>query len=372
MNEQNDITIPVMTTQQQQTKKNPSGASFALAAAMAPMLLPLVTDAVTKTIGAVRGTPSGVSMGAPRNFVSTNRSVQKRSQKPTGITKGVKRAPQTPGSFGFGSQKVGISRKLVNDTTASFTMCDEIGAVTIPATSYGSASGLTLGNSYVSPACDDIHPVNYYEGLNWQNFKLQGVKLHYIPTAGDTQAGTAIMGYYDNPNSAPITDAVSSEPKAVSLSPLAVQFPVNRPCTFVVPKQRSWNREYNCVASAVNDVAEIAPGSVWCMASALDGSAHVVGKWFIEAEYLCMDRRPWYNGVGLAAKAFEASGRAKTEGEKGRARALLLRALATIYTDCTRRLEAPLVAEEQGLSESELKSSFATMVRKDPKNSKNN
>jgi hypothetical protein len=235
---------------------------------------------------------------------------------------------------------------------------DEIGIVTIPATLgvWGSAipSG-ALTYTPLTPVDAWLHPTNYIEGEFYLNFSPRSVKLTFVPTAGDTQVGTVVIGYVDSPQSAPATDAVSTEAKAIAL-PNSRMIPANRPGSVVIDGKslKSWKSEYEIGNSAAVDLRDITPGYLFCYAQAVGLAAVPVGRLFVEISYELMDRRAPFLGAGLAMQVYRDAGYATSEKERARVRAKLADLLDVIVSTITERLRPKPEDQVPSLSEAEL------------------
>jgi len=314
------------------------------------MLLPSITSAVTETIRAIRGVaaPSSSLKVAPR----------KQSQK-AGLGSG----PSSKGtlqSYAFSAPPVGVRRKQLSDDKAELTLCDEWAVCAAPA-AWGTMTGAAIGSNWVSPVSGTIHPVSFSEGLLWQNFTVKGIKLHYVPSNSDAQVGMGVMGYVDTPQSTPAADAISSEARATSLAPNTVAFPFNQPKSFTVPHQRSWGVERNIASSAVSDIQDITPGTIFAYGSG--GSPTNVGRIFVEITYIVLDKRPSYAGAGLVALAYDSCSRAVSVPARAEARLRLLNAIKYVHDSCLDILDRPPPAAPAGISDRELAQGLADILK---------
>jgi hypothetical protein len=139
-------------------------------------------------------------------------------------------------------------------------------------------------------------------------------------------------------------------------SPWNRMIPANKPGSMSLSAKdvKSWEEEYEVASSAAVDNRDIFPGFVFCYAQNLDGSAHVVGKLFVEATYELMDRRPAFLGVGLTLQVHREAGVAKTEKDRARVRAKLADLMDLLVSTITDRLRPKVEDEPPAISEAEL------------------
>jgi len=323
------------------------GKSIALALGMAPVLLPMITQAVTQVISAVKGGSS-----APQSALRI-----RGPKKPAGSGGEMVRQKAGPGNNAAPGFKTGMTVLRNTSRGKVVVFREEIGPVTLPA-GVGVwdtclAAGIT-DYTFLSPVNAWIHPTNYVEAEFYTNWSPKAVRLHFVPTQGDQQAGTIVMGYVDSPQTAPAADAVASEANAMAL-PFSRMVPANKPGTCVAGRElRSWANEYEVGTDSPVDNSDITPGSIFCYASGIAVGAVPVGKLFIEATYELFDRRPPFLGVGLAMQLFRESGQARDEKSRGRVRAKLANLLDLLVSTITERIRPKAGDDHPGLSEVEL------------------
>lgn len=327
------------------------GKNLVAIAAMAPILAPVIAGAVSQVIGAIRGNGSASTAGS---------ALRVRRGSPKGEL-GASMARQTAGPGNNPSPPQRVSYEVVSSSRRGVRVRfrDEVGTVTIPATSYGTAlaaGGLT--NTPLMPVSTTVHPTNNTEGQFYMNWRAVSVKLSFVPTAGDTQSGTILLGYVDTPQSAAANDAVSTEVKAMA-NPFMKMIPANKAGEILIQGVSSWTEDFEIGTSGAADQRDVTPGCIACYASALDGSTHAVGKLFIESVYELYDRRSPFNGAGLAMSLYNQAGRATTDEEKARVRAKLADLVDLLVSSICGRLQRPVEAVDPGISEADLRSRLA-------------
>jgi len=321
------------------------GKSIALALGMAPVLLPMITQAVTQVISAVKG-------GSPPQS-----SLRILGPKKAGSGGTMVRQKAGPGNNAAPGFKTGMTTLRETARGRVVVFRDEIGTVTTPAGVgvWGSAIAAgVLTYTLLSPVDAWLHPTNFAEGEFFTNWQPKAVRLSFVPTGGDQQSGTVVIGYVDSPQSAPATDAVSTEARAMAL-PSSRMIPANKPGVVTVGRElKSWSQEFEIGNSAAVDLKDITPGYVFCYATGISAGAVAVGKLFIECTYELMDRRPPFLGAGLTLQVYREAGMAASEKDRARVRAKLADLLDLIVSTVTDRLKPRAEDELPMLSEAEL------------------
>lgn len=340
-------------------ERNAGGKSWALAAAMAPMLAPMVTELIKTGAGGVSqiitaargGSALSVRQRGPRNSQPTIASDTTSTF--------VNRA--TPDSYGGPLQKIGVTPLRLTPGQCDMVFKDEIGTVTIPASAWGSA--VTSFPVVLNPASSTLHPTSYPQAYMWSDYKLKSLELIYEPNVGANQDGSVVFGYVDSTVAGNYGDSISSELRAASIN-TAILAAANQRCSFRVPFQESWKTTRAVGATASVDPAEISPGVVFCAATNLDGSTHAVGKLFISAQYTLYTRRPYYAGAGLVLQMVDLANRAQTEDARNSARVKMVECLEFLYSDISRRLTAPPPMVSDGMSAVEAKKRLSLLASK--------